>query len=129
MLCKLDSFFYYLNKLNVVYKAIVYVQYENSCSLAFCFYRFFYRLCVCSFVCISFRLHDSETKAIVTRYEVSRIIFYFRGPPGSADQACFAFTFQTGETNDLNPLFQCYIFRCNIPEAVAQVSSKLCDFR
>ncbi|XP_031628112.1 rab GTPase-activating protein 1-like isoform X2 [Contarinia nasturtii] len=68
-------------------------------------------------------LHDSETNAVIHRYEVSRIIFYFRGPPAGQDQACFAFTFQTGETNELNPLFHCHIFRCNIPEAVNQVSS------
>lgn len=77
------------------------------------------------FVC---SLHDTETNAVIYRYEVSRIIFYFRGPAGSPDQACFAFTFQTGESNELNPLFQCYIFRCNIPEAVNQVSSKCCGF-
>lgn len=69
-------------------------------------------------------MHDSETNAVIHRYEVSRIIFYFRGPAGGADQACFAFTFQTGETTELNPLFHCHIFRCNIPEAVNQVSSK-----
>ncbi|XP_055297709.1 rab GTPase-activating protein 1-like isoform X3 [Sitodiplosis mosellana] len=68
-------------------------------------------------------LHDSDTKAVIYRYEVSRIIFYFRGPTGSPDQACFAFTFQTGEANELSPLFHCHIFRCNIPEAVNQVSS------
>lgn len=70
------------------------------------------------------RLHDSETNAVIYRYEVSRIIFYFRGPAGGVDQACFAFTFQSGETTELNPLFHCHIFRCTIPEAVNQVSSK-----
>lgn len=76
-------------------------------------------------LCYCFRLHDSDTNAVIYRYEVSRIIFYFRGPTGSPDQACFAFTFQTGEANELSPLFHCHIFRCNIPEAVNQVSSKL----
>lgn len=127
--------FYYLNKSNVVHST-AYTRSRTLCkhhkTVVRWHFVFIALFIVYAYVLLFvrfYRLHDSETKAIVTRYEVSRIIFYFRGPPGSADQACFAFTFQTGETNDLNPLFQCYIFRCNIPEAVAQVSSKLCDFR
>lgn len=56
------------------------------------------------------------------RFEVNKIIFYFRGVIGSSDAACFAFTFQTGDTLE-NTVFQCHVFRCNIPEAVCQVSS------
>lgn len=91
------------------------VWHLNSCTIVV------YLVCA---VLLYFRLHDSDTNAVIYRYEVSRIIFYFRGPTGSPDQACFAFTFQTGEANELSPLFHCHIFRCNIPEAVNQVSSK-----
>lgn len=73
-----------------------------------------------------FSLHESKdgaANAFVRRFEVSRIIFYYRGVLGSADQACFAFTFQTGDTVESNTVFQCHVFRCNIPEAVNRVSS------
>lgn len=93
-------------------------------SVQLLFIAFFFVL----FFCCYFRLHESDTNAVIYRYEVSRIIFYFRGPTGSPDQACFAFTFQTGEANELSPLFHCHIFRCNIPEAVNQVSSKFLIF-
>lgn len=73
------------------------------------------------------RLHESESNTVICRYEISRILFYFRGPAGTADEACFAFTFQNGDTTD-SPTFCCHIFRCNIPEAVCQVSSKCAVF-
>lgn len=125
MLCKLNSFLLpkqIAASIRTCYKHNANEKHLFSGILFIAFFFSIYCYCLCVFP--FYRLHDSETKAFVTRYEVSRIIFYFRGRPDSADQACFAFTFQTGETNDLNPLFQCYIFRCNIPEAVTQVSSK-----
>uniref|UniRef100_A0A1L8DVR7 Putative ypt/rab gtpase activating protein n=1 Tax=Nyssomyia neivai TaxID=330878 RepID=A0A1L8DVR7_9DIPT len=67
-------------------------------------------------------LHDTTTNAIVAHYEVHRILFYARGPTGTPDQACFAFTWSHGESQE-SAVFQCHVFRCHIPEAVNQVSS------
>lgn len=81
---------------------------------------------VCRFI-ISFfdySLHECRElapNAFIRRFEVNRIIFYFHGVIGSSDAACFAFTYQTGDT--LEHIFQCHVFRCNIPEAVNQVST------
>uniref|UniRef100_A0A1B0CC10 Putative rab gtpase-activating protein 1-like isoform x1 n=1 Tax=Lutzomyia longipalpis TaxID=7200 RepID=A0A1B0CC10_LUTLO len=67
-------------------------------------------------------LHDASTNAPVAHYEVHRILFYARGPSGTPDQACFAFTWSHGESQE-SAVFQCHVFRCHIPEAVNQVSS------
>lgn len=72
---------------------------------------------------LRFRLHDANSKAVIAYYEISRILYYARGPPGSDDEACFAFTWANGESADTT-VFQCHVFRCHIPEAVNQVSSK-----
>lgn len=60
----------------------------------------------------------------MARYEIHRILFYARGAAGSADAACFAFTWSHGESQEC-AVFQCHVFRCDIAEAVGQVSSKL----
>uniref|UniRef100_A0A182MDF6 Rab-GAP TBC domain-containing protein n=1 Tax=Anopheles culicifacies TaxID=139723 RepID=A0A182MDF6_9DIPT len=67
-------------------------------------------------------LYDCESHAVVATYEVQRILFFARGPVGSADQACFAFTWSHGESQE-TAVHQCHVFRCNIPEAVTQVST------
>lgn len=64
-------------------------------------------------------LKESET--VVATYEVQRILFFARGPAGSTNQACFAFTWSHGECLE-TATHQCHVFRCNIPEAVNQVS-------
>lgn len=64
-------------------------------------------------------LKESET--VVATYEVQRILFFARGPAGSVNQACFAFTWSHGESQE-TASHQCHVFRCNIPEAVNQVS-------
>uniref|UniRef100_A0A1A9Z3C5 Rab-GAP TBC domain-containing protein n=1 Tax=Glossina pallidipes TaxID=7398 RepID=A0A1A9Z3C5_GLOPL len=64
-------------------------------------------------------LHDAETNSIIARYEIQSIILYFRGPIETVEHGCFAFTWLHGES-----LFLCYVFRCQIPEAVDQVSGK-----
>lgn len=48
-------------------------------------------------------------------------MFYARGARDSSDQACFAFSWSHGDNKE-NVLYQCHIFRCNIPEAVIHVS-------
>ncbi|XP_049541657.1 rab GTPase-activating protein 1-like [Anopheles darlingi] len=67
-------------------------------------------------------LYDCESHSVVATYEVQRILFFARGPIGSVDQACFAFTWSHGESQD-TAVHQCHVFRCNIPEAVTQVST------
>uniref|UniRef100_A0A182PRB4 Rab-GAP TBC domain-containing protein n=1 Tax=Anopheles epiroticus TaxID=199890 RepID=A0A182PRB4_9DIPT len=67
-------------------------------------------------------LYDCESNAVVATYEVQRILFFARGPVGSIDQACFAFTWSHGESQE-TAVHQCHVFRCNIPEAVTQVST------
>ncbi|XP_050073438.1 rab GTPase-activating protein 1 [Anopheles maculipalpis] len=67
-------------------------------------------------------LYDCESHAVVATYEVQRILFFARGPVGTADQACFAFTWSHGESQE-TAVHQCHVFRCNIPEAVTQVST------
>lgn len=69
-------------------------------------------------------LHDSNTNTVIARYEVQRIWFYVRGPVGTPDQACFAFTWSHDDSQE-PAIFQCHVFKCLIPEAVTQVSSKL----
>lgn len=73
-----------------------------------------------------YRLHDAVTNAVVRHFEVHRILFYARGAQGTPDQACFAFTWSHGDSQE-SVVFQCHVFRCHIPEAVTQVSSK-CHF-
>ncbi|XP_058066260.1 rab GTPase-activating protein 1-like [Anopheles bellator] len=67
-------------------------------------------------------LYDCESNAVVATYEVQRILFFARGPVGTSDQACFAFTWSHGESQE-TAVHQCHVFRCNIPEAVTQVST------
>lgn len=67
-------------------------------------------------------LYDGESNAVVATYEVQRILFFARGPIGSPNQACFAFTWSHGESQE-TASHQCHVFRCNIPEAVTQVSA------
>ena len=68
-------------------------------------------------------LYDAETNAVISHYEVQKIIFYARGLVNLPDQACFAFTWLHGESQE-SAIFQCHIFKCLIPEAVNQVSCK-----
>lgn len=72
-------------------------------------------------VTIVHRLYDGETNTVVATYEVQRILFFARGPVKTANQACFAFTWSHGESQE-TATHQCHVFRCNIPEAVTQVS-------
>lgn len=49
-------------------------------------------------------------------------MFYARGKKESADHQCFAFSWSHGESQE-SAIYQCHVFRCNIPEAVQHVSS------
>lgn len=54
----------------------------------------------------------------MARYEVQRIMFYANGLPESNENSCFAFTYLHGDTRE-TAIFQCHVFRCDIPEAVS----------
>lgn len=66
------------------------------------------------------RLYDAISNAVIAHYEVNQILFYARGQIGTDYQACFAFTWSHGESQE-SAVFQCHIFKCLIPEAVSQV--------
>lgn len=65
-----------------------------------------------------FRLYDAASHVIMARYEIHRILFYARGTAGSTEASCFAFTWSHGDTQE-SAIFQCHVFRCDIPEAVS----------
>jgi len=48
---------------------------------------------------------------------VQRILFYARGESTGSCAACFAFTWSHGDTLE-SAIYQCHVFRCDIPEAV-----------
>ena len=53
-------------------------------------------------------------------HPIHRIVFFARGPADTLDFSCFAFTCPRGDSED-NSVFQCHVFRCEIPEAVSKV--------
>ncbi|XP_069685787.1 rab GTPase-activating protein 1-like isoform X2 [Periplaneta americana] len=67
-------------------------------------------------------LYDAASHVVMARYEIHRILFYARGTAGSSEASCFAFTWSHGDTQE-SAIFQCHVFRCDIPEAVGQVSA------
>ncbi|XP_020282361.1 rab GTPase-activating protein 1-like isoform X2 [Pseudomyrmex gracilis] len=67
-------------------------------------------------------LYDAGTQQAIARYEVQRILFYARGESSGPCAACFAFTWSHGDTLE-SAIYQCHVFRCDIPEAVGQVSA------
>uniref|UniRef100_A0A336LY84 CSON008111 protein n=1 Tax=Culicoides sonorensis TaxID=179676 RepID=A0A336LY84_CULSO len=66
-------------------------------------------------------LYDKKNTVVAT-YEIQRILFYTPGPVDTTDSACFAFTWSHGTAQD-SPIFQCHVFRCQIPEAITRVNS------
>uniref|UniRef100_A0A146LJE7 Rab GTPase-activating protein 1 n=2 Tax=Lygus hesperus TaxID=30085 RepID=A0A146LJE7_LYGHE len=67
-------------------------------------------------------MYDGATNTVMKKYEVCRITFYAHGKPESNEAACFAFTWTHGDSIE-SSIFQCHVFRCDIPEAVGQVSA------
>uniref|UniRef100_A0ABD2VXZ4 Rab-GAP TBC domain-containing protein n=1 Tax=Trichogramma kaykai TaxID=54128 RepID=A0ABD2VXZ4_9HYME len=67
-------------------------------------------------------MYEAATQKPINSYEVHRIVFYARGESNGPCASCFAFTWTHGDSQD-TAIFQCLIFRCDIPEAVRQVSS------
>lgn len=64
-----------------------------------------------------FRLYDEDDDTVYSSFDIQLILFYARAKV----DPCFAFSWSHGESQDT--VYQCHIFRCNIPEAVQHVSS------
>lgn len=68
------------------------------------------------------QLHDSAGR-FIAQYEVTSILYFAKGAIGTPEEACFAFTCPLGHAESQeSTIFQCHVFRCDIVEAVAQVS-------
>ncbi|XP_039287963.1 rab GTPase-activating protein 1-like, partial [Nilaparvata lugens] len=67
-------------------------------------------------------LYDAGSNTVMTKYEIGRILFYAHGCYETPEASCFAFTLSHGDTQETT-IFQCHVFRCDIPEAVRQVSA------
>lgn len=70
----------------------------------------------------SFRLYDEDSDTVYSSFDIQAILFYAHGKKDTSDHACFAFSWTHGDPQE-NAIYQCHVFRCNIPEAVQQVSS------
>lgn len=69
-------------------------------------------------------LYDATTQQSIAHYEVQRILFYARGESSGTCAACFAFTWSHGDTLE-SAIYQCHVFRCDIPEAVCFIISSI----
>ena len=67
-------------------------------------------------------LYDEDSDVVYSSFDIQFILFYARGTKESPDHACFAFSWSHGESQE-SAIYQCHVFRCNIPEAVQHVSS------
>ncbi|XP_066962348.1 rab GTPase-activating protein 1-like isoform X3 [Macrobrachium rosenbergii] len=65
-------------------------------------------------------IYDAATGTEMARFKIDSILFCARGKVDMSEAKCFAFTSSHGETPE-NAIFQCHVFRCQIPEAVARV--------
>ncbi|XP_050733709.1 rab GTPase-activating protein 1-like isoform X2 [Eriocheir sinensis] len=65
-------------------------------------------------------IYDANSSTEMTRFKIHRILFCARGKADTSEACCFAFTSSHGDTQE-TAIFQCHVFRCQIPEAVARV--------
>ncbi|XP_063875224.1 rab GTPase-activating protein 1-like isoform X3 [Scylla paramamosain] len=65
-------------------------------------------------------VYDANNSTEMTRFKIHRILFCARGKADTSEACCFAFTSSHGDTQE-TAIFQCHVFRCQIPEAVARV--------
>lgn len=63
-------------------------------------------------------LREASTQQVIARYEIHQILFYARGVADTPEASCFAFTWSHGDSQE-TAIFQCHVFRCDIPEAVS----------
>ncbi|XP_052788930.1 rab GTPase-activating protein 1-like isoform X2 [Mya arenaria] len=66
------------------------------------------------------RLLEPDSDTEISSYKIHRILFCARGPADSNEKRCFAFTFSHGVSAE-SAIFQCHVFRCDLPEAVAKI--------
>ncbi|CAG5123850.1 unnamed protein product, partial [Candidula unifasciata] len=66
------------------------------------------------------RLLEPATNSDIATFRIHRILFCARGPSETAERQCFAFTCSHGDSAE-NAIFQCHVFRCDIPEAVPKI--------
>lgn len=66
------------------------------------------------------RLVDPSSNTDIASFRIHRIMFCGRGPNETPERQCFAFTCSHGDSPD-NYIFQCHVFRCDIPEAVPKI--------
>lgn len=69
-------------------------------------------------VLILFSVYDATSDSEIVRFEIHNIIIFVRGQAGTPESCCFAFTCSHGEPKE-SAIFQCHVFRCQIPEAVS----------
>ncbi|MPC09838.1 Rab GTPase-activating protein 1 [Portunus trituberculatus] len=67
-------------------------------------------------------VYDANNSTEMTRFKIHRILFCARGKADTSEACCFAFTSSHGDTQE-TAIFQCHVFRCQIPEAVSMGSS------
>ncbi|KAG0721039.1 Rab GTPase-activating protein 1 [Chionoecetes opilio] len=65
-------------------------------------------------------VYDANSSTEMTRFKIHRILFCARGKADTSEACCFAFTSSHGDTQE-TAIFQCHVFRCQIPEAVARI--------
>lgn len=78
-------------------------------------------LCI---IYLLFRIYDATTSSEMTRFKIHRILFCARGKVDTSEARCFAFTSSHGDTHE-TAIFQCHVFRCQIPEAVSIQARKI----
>lgn len=67
-------------------------------------------------------LYDEENDSVFSNFDIQCILFFARGKKDTPDATCFAFSWSHGDPNE-SGLYQCHVFRCNIPEAIVHVSN------
>jgi len=61
-----------------------------------------------------FRLLEPGELGVIASFKLYTILFCIRGTENTDESDCFAFT----ESHQSSGIFQCHVFRCDIPEAV-----------
>lgn len=67
-------------------------------------------------------LYDEESDSVFSNFDIQYILRNARGHKDSPNAACFAFTWCHGDPSD-TAVYQCHVFRCNIPEAIERVTA------
>lgn len=71
-----------------------------------------YIKCISWLIC---RLLEPEGTVVIGSFKLYTILFCVRGADDSIERDCFAFT----ESHQQSGIFQCHVFRCDVPEAVS----------